>query len=334
MVVLGIDSSCDDTSMALVKDGGEILSDVVSSQVDMHAIFGGVVPELASRKHAEIIDVVYREALNGAFLAGTDIDVIAVTTGPGLIGSLLVGLCFAKGLALSLGRPLVAVNHIIGHAMSILLEREVPFPYLALVVSGGHTTILKVTNVETFAVIGTTRDDAAGEALDKIAKFIGLGYPGGKIIEELAGSGRGDAVPFPRPMMDDKNYDFSFSGLKTSVINYIKKHGISTNNKSDILASFQDAAFDVLAAKAVRAAVDLGMDRIVVGGGVASNGRLRRLLGDTARGRGIETFFSSPRYCTDNGAMVALAGYHLARRGSFSDMTVRAFSRMRLAPRC
>jgi N6-L-threonylcarbamoyladenine synthase len=334
MIVLGIDSSCDDTSLALVRDGREILSNVVSSQVGLHRLFGGVVPELASRKHVEIIDTVYREALTGASQNQENIDVIAVTSGPGLIGSLLVGLCFAKGLSLSLQKPLVAVNHVIAHATSIFLEREVSFPYVALVVSGGHTTILRIDDVDAFHILGTTRDDAAGEAFDKIAKFLGIGYPGGKAIEELSEKGRGNYVFFPRPMRDDKNYDFSFSGLKTSFINYIKKNGITDEHKSDILSSFQEAAFEVLADKTVRAAVDSGLGLIVVGGGVASNRRLREVLREAGSHRGIEVLFSSPQFCTDNGAMVASVGCRLAERGIFSGIDVQAFSRMRLSPQC
>ena len=334
MIILGIDSSCDDTSLALVRDGSEIISNVVSSQIELHRHFGGVVPELASRKHVEIIDVVYKDVLAGGCRRQEEIDVIAVTSGPGLIGSLLVGLSFGKGLALSLRKPLVAVNHVLAHATAIFLERQVSFPYIALVVSGGHTTILRVDDFDAFAIVGTTRDDAAGEAFDKIAKFLGLGYPGGIIIEELAQKGSGDYVSFPRPMKDDKNYDFSFSGLKTSFINYIKKNGISDENRSDILSSFQEAAFEVLSDKTLRAAEDLGIKTVVIGGGVASNGRLREVMEREGGRRGKEVFFSSPRFCTDNGAMVASLGWRLAERGIFSSINVPAFSRMTLSPRC
>jgi N6-L-threonylcarbamoyladenine synthase len=331
MIVLGIDTSCDDTSLALVRDKNEILSHIVSSQTDLHALFGGIVPELASRKHIELIESIYRKVLAESGVSHRQIDAVSVTTGPGLIGSILVGLCFAKGLCLALDRPLVGVNHVQAHALSILLEKEVEFPFLALVVSGGHTIILHIDDPYGFRVIGTTRDDAAGEAFDKIAKFLGIGYPGGKVIEEYARQGRGDAVNFPRPMIDDNNYDFSFSGLKTSFINYIKNNKVTDDTVADILASFQEAAFDVLRSKVLKAARATAVRRVVVGGGVAANGRLRQVFADMARKEGIEVSFSSPQYCTDNGAMIALTGSFNYTRGIFSPLDTRAFSRMKMA---
>jgi N6-L-threonylcarbamoyladenine synthase len=330
MIILGIDTSCDDTSVALVEDGNRILSNIVSSQVDLHKAFGGVVPEIASRKHVELIDGIFREALEEAGVTGRDIDCISVTAGPGLIGSVLVGLSFGKGLALALDRPLIGVNHIEAHAMSVFLEHEVQFPYIALVVSGGHTIILYMEEPCRFRVLGSTRDDAAGEALDKIAKFLAIGYPGGKVVEEYARTGRGDFVSFPRPMVDEPHYDFSFSGLKTSFINYVKKHSVSDENINDILASFQEAAFDVLSVKTIRAAMDLKVRKIVVGGGVASNGRLREVFFARGGQQGIEVLFSSPGFCTDNGAMIAVTGYHYFRKGLLSPLDVKGYSRMTL----
>jgi N6-L-threonylcarbamoyladenine synthase len=330
MIILGIDTSCDDTSIALLQDGKKILSSIVSSQVDLHRHFGGVVPELASRKHVELIDGIYKDALSEGGATSRDVDAIGVTAGPGLIGSVLVGLCFAKGLSLSLNKPLVGVNHIIAHAVSILLEREADFPFVALVVSGGHTMILLMENPCVFRVLGTTRDDAAGEAFDKIAKYLGIGYPGGRVIEELSRKGRKDYVAFPRPMMEDKNYDFSFSGLKTSMINYVNKIVITDQNISDILASFQEAVCDVLCTKTLNAAREHKVRRIVVGGGVASNGRLREVFMEKGEKLGMEILFSSPHLCTDNGAMVAILGYYHFQQGLLSAPDLKAYSRMAL----
>lgn len=329
MVILGIDTSCDDTSFALLKNGKELLANLVSSQIDLHKAFGGVVPEIASRKHIELIDGLYNEILDHADLSGKSIDAIGVTAGPGLIGSVLIGLCFAKGLSMSLNIPIIGVNHVEAHAMSILLEHDVEFPFVALVVSGGHTIILRIDDFGLYKVLGTTRDDAAGEAFDKIAKFLGLGYPGGKIIEDLSRQGKCDLVAFPRPMIDDNNYDFSFSGLKTSMINYIKKNGITNNNLSSILASFQEAAFDVLVNKTLRAARDIMIPRIVVGGGVASNRRLRDIFQARCSEDGTDVFFSSPLFCTDNGAMVAKVAHHYFVNDRISPVDMAGYSRMK-----
>ena len=329
MIILGIDTSCDDTSVAVAEDT-RILSSLVSSQAPIHRLFGGVVPELASRKHVELIDAVYGEALSQAGVALKDVDVLGVTQGPGLIGSVLVGLCFVKGLALATGKRLVGVNHVEAHAMSVFIEQEVEFPFIALIVSGGHTVLLYFEEPCRFRLIGTTRDDAAGEAFDKAAKYLSLGYPGGSIIEGLARGGRGDAVAFPRPMADERNYDFSYSGLKTAFINYIKNNGITDDNRCDILASFQEAAFDLLALKTLRACRDLGVSRLVVGGGVAANGRLREMLAQRCGAQGVSVFFPSAALCTDNAAMVAVTACFYARKGVFSDLGARAFSRMAL----
>ncbi len=328
MIILGVDTSCDDTSVAIL-DGLRALSNIVSSQAPLHALFGGVVPEIASRKHVELIDKIFGQALKEAGLSLADIDALAVTQGPGLIGSVLAGLCFVKGLALATGKPLIGVNHVEAHALAIFLEQEVEFPFVSLIVSGGHTVLLLFSGPGRFRMIGSTRDDAAGEAFDKVAKYLDLGYPGGRIVEELARQGRPDAIPLPRPMMDEKNYDFSFSGLKTSFITYVKKCGISKDNCFDMLASFQQAACVVLAAKTARAARDEGVKRVVVGGGVACNGRLREMLVERCAAEGVSVFIPSPGLCTDNAAMVAATARFYAEKGVFSSLDMKAFSRMR-----
>jgi N6-L-threonylcarbamoyladenine synthase len=331
MVILGIDTSCDDTSFALLKDGKELLSNLVSSQIDLHKVFGGVVPEFASRKHIELIDGLFMEALDKGGVSDTSIQAIGVTAGPGLIGSVLMGLCFAKGLSLALNIPIIGVNHIEAHAMSIFLEKDVEFPFIALVVSGGHTIILCIDDFGIYKVLGSTRDDAAGEAFDKIAKFLGLDYPGGKFIEEMSQSGERNFVTFPRPMIDDNNYDFSFSGLKTSMINYIKKNGVTDYNINHILSSFQEAAFDVLVSKTLNAAKNTKVKRVVVGGGVASNGRLRELFQERGTRNNIDVFFSSPKFCTDNGAMVAMVAHHYFIENKTSPLDISGYSRMKLS---
>lgn len=328
MLILGIDTSCDDTSVALLEDGRRIRSHIVSSQADLHKRFGGVVPEIASRKHVELIDRIYKDVLIQGGAAAEDIDLVGVTVGPGLIGSVLVGLSFAKGFCLALKKRLVGVNHIEAHAMSIFLEREVEFPFVALVVSGGHTIILLMEEPCRFKVLGSTRDDAAGEAFDKIAKFLGIGYPGGRIIEDMARSGATDYVAFPRPMMDDGTCDFSFSGLKTAFLTYAKKHTIDDSTINHVLASFQEAICDVLVYKTFKAARRSNVKRIVVGGGVAANGRLRQVFMERAGREGFEVMISSPQFCTDNGAMIAsLASFHF-EAGNYSDLDIKAYSRM------
>jgi N6-L-threonylcarbamoyladenine synthase len=312
-----------------ILDDTKILSNIVSSQVAFHSHFGGVVPEIASRKHVERIDHIFRQALEEAQLTLRDIEILSVTQGPGLIGSVLVGLCFMKGIGLATGKPLVGVNHIEAHALSIFLEEEIEFPFVSLVVSGGHTVLLLFSEPGSFRMLGSTRDDAVGEAFDKIAKHLNLGYPGGQIIEEFALSGNPDYFAFPRPMRGENNYDFSFSGLKTAFINYVRKNGITEDNRSDILASFQEAACDVLALKTLKAALDLSVKRIVLGGGVASNKRLRDVMTAQCGAEGITVHAPAPKYCTDNGAMVACTAYFYARKKRFSPLDMRAYSRMK-----
>jgi N6-L-threonylcarbamoyladenine synthase len=328
MVILGIDTSCDDTSLALIDENRKILAHVISSQADLHRRFGGVVPEIASRKHVKLIDVIYDDVLKKAGLNPDDIGLVGVTSGPGLVGSVLVGLCFAKGFCLARGIPLIGVNHVEAHAMSIFLERHVEFPFVALVVSGGHTIILSFDSPCSFKVMGSTLDDAAGEAFDKIAKFLGLGYPGGRIIEEMAREGCPDYVSFPRPMMDDVRCNFSFSGLKTAFITYAKKHPVEASTIHDVLASFQEAVCDVLVSKTFKAARQANINRIVVGGGVAANGRLREAFLERAQKEGLEVMISSPVFCTDNGAMIASLASFYAASGAYSTLDIKVYSRM------
>lgn len=328
MVILGIDTSCDDTSLALIDHNRRILAHIISSQADLHRRFGGVVPEIASRKHVELIDIIYDEVLEKAGMQASDIDLVGVTSGPGLIGSVLVGLSFAKGLCLAGGIPLIGVNHVEAHAMSIFLERDVEFPFVALVVSGGHTIILSFDAPCSFKVIGSTVDDAAGEAFDKIAKFLGLGYPGGRVIEEMSRNGSPDHVAFPRPMMDDVRCNFSFSGLKTAFITYAKKHPIDASTIHDVLASFQEAVCDVLVAKTFKAARQSNIKRVVVGGGVAANGRLREVFLKRGKQENYEVMIASPLFCTDNGAMIASLASFYAGSGNYSTLDIKAYSRM------
>ncbi len=328
MYILGIDTSCDDTSFSILEDDTNVKANVVFNQNELHRIFGGVVPEIASRKHIEYIEPLFLQFMRSHQFSPKSLDLIAVTAGPGLIGSILVGLSFAKGLSLSLGKPLAAVNHIEAHAMSIFLEKKIDFPFLALVVSGGHSLILLVRNYCHFEVIGSTRDDAAGEAFDKIAKFLNLGYPGGVAVERLSKGGKRDFVNFPRPMLEEDNFDFSFSGLKTSFLNFVKRNPPTNETINHIVASFQEAICDVLTEKTLRAAKALSVKRIVVGGGVASNERLREMFFEKSEKEGIEVFFPSPEYCTDNAAMVALLGFYRYKSGIVSPITVKGFSRM------
>lgn len=331
MYVLGIDTSCDDTSFSILEDDKRIVGNVVFNQNELHRVFGGVVPEIASRKHVEYIEPLFLDFLKKEGFSPKDIDLIAVTSGPGLIGSLVVGLSFAKGLSVSLKKPLVGVNHVEAHAMSIFLEKKVDFPFLSLVVSGGHSAILFFENPLKFEVVGSTRDDAAGEALDKIAKFLNLGYPGGVAVEKISKDGKKDFVKFPRPLLDDEGFDFSFSGLKTAFLNFVRKNPPSNETLKDVVASFLEAICDVLTEKTLRAARKFSVRRVVVGGGVAANSRLREMFLERAKKEEIDVFFPSPEYCTDNAAMVAITGYYYFRCGITSPLTVGAFSRISVA---
>ncbi|MBS1239170.1 MAG: tsaD [Deltaproteobacteria bacterium] len=329
MNVLGIESSCDETAAALVCDGRRVLSSVVASQTDVHHRFGGVVPELASRRHLEAIGPVVRQALSQAGFELAGVDGIAVTRGPGLIGSLLIGFSFAKALAYSLGAPWVGVNHLEAHIHALFLEDRPPgFPFVALLASGGHTGIYHVTSFMNMELLGQTRDDAAGEAFDKVAKIMSLGYPGGAVIDRLARDGDPGRIRFPRPCIDTQNFDFSFSGVKTAVGRYIAQHrGDDRGNVADIAAGFQEAVVDVLVLKLMRAAREKGCGRIALAGGVAANSRLRERTRQDAAAAGYDAYLPSLPLCGDNAAMVAAAGYHLLASGRRSGPEEDVFSR-------
>ena len=334
MNILGIDTSCDDTSAAVITDGSLVLSNVTNSQLNLHNPYGGVVPELASREHIRNIVPVVDEALERAGISLKKLDAIAVTIGPGLIGSLLVGLYYAKSLSYFNRIPLVGVNHLEGHILSILLEDDHPaFPFAALTVSGGHTSLYYVKAPGRYELLGQTLDDAAGEAFDKVAKILGFGYPGGAIIESMSRSGRADSIAFPRAYLSDESFDFSFSGLKTAVSLYIdkwEKHGDGNPDKikvEDITASFQEAVFEVLVNKLIRAGESKDVSSIVLAGGVACNGTLREKLSLQAEKAGMKVFYPRPEFCTDNGAMIALAGYYRALNNEYSDMSIDVRSR-------
>jgi N6-L-threonylcarbamoyladenine synthase len=327
--ILGIESSCDECSAAVVEDGRTILSNVILSQVDFHKPFYGVVPEIASRKHIEWIRPVVTEALEQAGLGMDDIQGIAVTIRPGLIGSLLVGLSFAKGLAYARGLPLLGVDHILAHLYAPHLERDIAYPYLGLLVSGGHTIISRVEAYNRMEVLGTTIDDACGEAFDKVAKYYAMGFPGGVAIDRLSRDGDPFAFRFPVPSLHKGNarYDVSYSGLKTAVIHQIDqfRSGAAEKSLANIAASFQRVAVDILAERVIRAAEEQGLARIVAGGGVAANSYLRKRLGAEHR---FEVIFPSLKLCTDNAAMVAGFGFHALGDGDIADLTLNASARV------
>jgi N6-L-threonylcarbamoyladenine synthase len=309
MRLLAIETSCDETSAAVVLDGERIESNIIASQEAVHAVFGGVVPEIASRKHLEAVSAVVEEALRRASRSLDDIEGIAVTRGPGLAGSLLVGISFAKALAYARRLPLVGIHHIEGHLFAVFLEKKVEFPFVALVVSGGHTHLYQVDGFGRYRTLGQTRDDAAGEAFDKVAKILGLPYPGGAIIDRLAAEGDPSAIKFPRPLLHDGSYNFSFSGLKTAVLQYVKKDPSSLSDDSkmrDLCASFQAAVCDVLVSKTAAAVKEAGVKRLVVAGGVACNSGLRKGMNEFASGAGIDPFIPSPILCTDNAGMISV----------------------------
>jgi N6-L-threonylcarbamoyladenine synthase len=317
MLVLCIETSCDETAAAVVRDGRQILASVVASQIDVHARYGGVVPELAARKHVEALPVVIEQALAQAGVSLREIDGFGVTRGPGLLGALLVGVSAAKAMAWALGKPLVAVHHMEGHILAPLLETSVAFPFLALAVSGGHTHLYRVDGIGRYRTIGQTLDDAAGEAYDKVAKLLGLGYPGGALIDRLAAQGNPAAVAFPRPMLHKGGDDFSFSGIKTAVLQEVGGCTASqpSGRLADLCASFQAAVVEVLTVKTVRAAEREGLQRIVVAGGVACNQGLRRRFAELATTRQIDVYFPSPVLCGDNAAMLGVPAAHYLRAG-------------------
>jgi N6-L-threonylcarbamoyladenine synthase len=331
MIVLGIESSCDDTAAALVRDGCRVLSSVVASQAEVHHPFGGVVPELASRRHMEVIVPVVQESLAQAGLDLSAVEGLAVTRGPGLVGSLLIGFAFAKAVAYALGVPWVGVNHLEAHIHALFLEERPPqFPFVALIASGGHTGLYHVSSYMSMELLGQTRDDAAGEAFDKVAKMLALGYPGGGVIDRLAREGDPDRIRFPRPYIDKQNFDFSFSGIKTAVGRYIAQHREGDRARAaDIAASFQEAVVDVLVFKLLRAAREKKCGRVALAGGVAANSRLRERVQQAAAEAGYAAHVPSLRWCGDNAAMVAAAGYHLLAAGQRCGPEDDVFSRSR-----
>lgn len=345
MLILGIETSCDETAASILCDGKQILSNVVASQIDIHKKYGGIVPELASRKHIESINFVIQEALELAEIDLAELDAVAVTSKPGLVGSLLIGISAAKALSYVLDIPLIAVNHVEAHIAAIFLEsNEIEFPFISLVVSGGHTNLFFVDDYGEYELLGRTLDDAAGEAFDKIAKMLNLTYPGGPIIDQLSKEGNPEAIIFPRAYLSKDSLDFSFSGLKTAVLNYINNYG--TGNKfgdqlnseigksnyqsdkdislNDIAASFQQAIVDVLVDKTIKAALTKKVEKIVLAGGVACNSCLRLEMRKRAQQRGIKVFYPNPILCTDNAAMIAHVGYHQFLKNDYSALNLNA----------
>lgn len=332
IITLSIESSCDETAVAILKNGREVLANIVSTQIELHKKFGGVVPEVASRKHIENIDAVYQEALDTAKIKPEEIDHIAVTYGPGLVGALLVGLSYAKALAFTLGIPLVGVNHMQGHINANYIQhKDLEPPFITLVVSGGHTHLVEVKDYQNYEILGRTRDDASGEAFDKISRAMGLGYPGGPIIDKLAKQGNKHAIEFPRAYLDD-SYDFSFSGLKSAVLNYLNAQKMKKQEivVEDVAASFQEAVVEVLSTKAVHAAEEKGYKTIALSGGVAANSALREKITNMAGEKGIEIKFPSIELCTDNAAMIGCAGYHNFINGKIDDMSLNAVPNLKI----
>ncbi len=334
--ILGIETSCDETAASIVQDGKEILANIINSQIPIHQQFGGVVPEVASRKHIESIAFVVAEAFKEANLEYADIDAVAVTNRPGLIGALLVGLSFAKAFAYALDKPLIAVNHLYGHIYANFLEYEdIKFPAVCLVVSGGHTSLLLMEDATSYEVIGATLDDAAGEAFDKVARFMGLGYPGGPLVQKAAETGQAGLVTLPRVYLDRDDFNFSFSGLKTATMNLWKKlERQGSQNVNDMAAEFQTALVEVLVAKTIKAANKYQVDNILLAGGVAANSKLRDLMAEEARANKLKLYYPSLKLCTDNAAMIAGVAYHDFVNGRFAPLNLNAYpSQMSLLKR-
>ena len=336
VLILAIESSCDETAAAVVKNGREVLSNVISSQIELHKLYGGVVPEIASRKHIEKINQVIEEALEEADVTLDDIDAIGVTYGPGLVGALLVGVAEAKAIAYATGKQLIGVHHIEGHISANFIEnKELEPPFICLVVSGGHTHLVCVKDYGEYEIIGRTRDDAAGEAFDKVARAIGLGYPGGPKIDKLSKEGNPDAITFPKAHINDAPYDFSFSGVKSAVLNYINGCQMKgeTFNQADIAASFQKAVTDVLVENAMRAVDEYGMKKLAIAGGVASNSTLRQAMKDACKKKRIEFYYPSPIFCTDNAAMIGVAAYYEYLKGTRHGWDLNAVPNLKLGER-
>lgn len=332
--ILAIESSCDETAASVIVDGREVLSNVIASQIDTHKKFGGVVPEVASRKHIEAISAVVDEAIKEAGVTFDDLDAVGVTYGPGLVGALLVGLQYAKGLAYSLNKPLIGVNHIEGHiSANFIQHKDLKPPFICLVVSGGHTFIVYMNDYGKYEVMGQTRDDAAGEAFDKVARAIGLGYPGGPKIDKLSKEGNADAIKFPRAKFQDKNsLDFSFSGIKSAVLNYLNKMKMKNEeiNNADIAASFQKAVIDVLVDNAIKACKIKEVDKIAIAGGVAANSSLREAMIKEGEKNNINVLFPDLILCTDNAAMIGSAAYYEFIKGKTSDLELNAVPNLKL----
>lgn len=336
VIILAIESSCDETAAAVVKNGREVLSNVIFSQIDLHTVYGGVVPEIASRKHIEKINQVVEQALAEAHMTWDDITAIAVTYGPGLVGALLVGVSFAKALAFALKKPLVGVHHIEGHISANYIEnKELEPPFMCLVVSGGHSHLVKVKDYGEYEILGRTRDDAAGEAFDKVARAIGLGYPGGPKIDKVSCAGNPEAIAFPRAKVADNEYDFSFSGLKSAVLNYLNSCEMKgeTVNQADVAASFQKAVVDVLVGHSMDALKKYGFDTFAIAGGVASNTHLRAAMEEACAKQKVTFYHPSPILCTDNAAMIGAAAYYEYRKGVRHDWDLNAVPNLKLGER-
>lgn len=331
--ILAIESSCDETAAAVVVNGRDVCSNVISSQIDLHTLYGGVVPEIASRKHIEKINQVIEEALAKAEMTLDDIDAIAVTYGPGLVGALLVGVAEAKAISFARNIPLIGVHHIEGHISANYIEnKELEPPFLCLVVSGGHTHLVRVADYGQYEILGKTRDDAAGEAFDKVARAIGLGYPGGPKIEKISHEGNPEAIAFPRAKVADGVYDFSFSGLKSAVLNYLNGAKMKGEeiNQADVAASFQKSVTDVLVEHAMHAIDEYKMDKFAIAGGVASNGTLRKAMEEACEKKGVKFYHPSPILCTDNAAMIGAAGYYDYLAGKRAGLDLNAVPNLKL----
>ncbi|HKM20555.1 MAG TPA: tRNA (adenosine(37)-N6)-threonylcarbamoyltransferase complex transferase subunit TsaD [Lachnospiraceae bacterium] len=336
ILILAIESSCDETAAAVVKNGREVLSNIISSQIELHKLYGGVVPEIASRKHIEKINQVIEEALSVAHVTLKDIDAIGVTYGPGLVGALLVGVAAAKAISFATGIPLVGVHHIEGHISANYIEhKELEPPFMSLVVSGGHTHLVKVQDYGVYEILGRTRDDAAGEAFDKVARAIGLGYPGGPKIDKVAKEGNPQAIAFPRAKVEGSLYDFSFSGLKSAVLNYLDSCEMKGEAyvQADVAASFQKAVTDVLVEHSIAAVKEQGFQKFAMAGGVASNSALRAAMDAACKDAGIELYYPSPIFCTDNAAMIGAAAYYEFRNGVRSGLDLNAVPNLKLGER-
>ncbi len=336
VLILGIETSCDETAASVVKNGRTILSNVISSQIDIHTLYGGVVPEIASRKHIERINYVIQEALDQAKVSLGEIDAIGVTYGPGLVGALLVGVAEAKSIAYAAKKPLVGVHHIEGHISANYIEHsDLKPPFLCLVISGGHTHLVIVKDYGNYEVIGRTRDDAVGEAFDKVARAIGLGYPGGPKVDKLAKEGREDAIDFPRASVEGAPFDFSFSGLKSAVLNYLNMAQMKGEevNKADIAASFQKCVVDSLVSRAMMACKEYHMDKFAIAGGVASNSAIRSAFEQECSKRKIQFYHPSPIFCTDNAAMIGVAAYYEFMAGTRHGWDLNAIPNLKLGER-